>query len=611
MRKILYLLPVAAFFVSCVADSIQEELSTSQGQHGVCLFDASISEREGTRVVGEWGTDGILAEWESSDRIGVFAGDETQAAVFTVKELDGTNAVFEGETIADAASYLAFYPYSELLGREGTSLSGKMNFLQRYSSPGYGENRIGIQPDFFPMLAYSPTGAHSLSFRQMCAYIRVRVRASATLAGDTYLKSVILQGNDGEVLAGEGIRVAVAAADDASLNIRTGDPVLSVDASEQTYSAVALDLTDPDQPEGETNGSLLSQSEFTEFYIALPPQNFAKGCKLTFIDTRNRYMGTLTSKPFNAARAQFVTFRAGGGEKVFEYIADNALIWQDTPRLLLHANRQAESPSGYDLTGGSDANLANCYVITPSMLAAHPDGLFCFPAKSPVQSGTVYWDDLLLDTNDYMVFTVDKTMARTGGNAVIGYLDPATGLVKWSWHIWVVTDELFAKDQDYERQEGEQTLIYRMMDRNLGANDPTGSGDKSRSCLYQWGRKDPFSNATTVYGPEGNTLDMHSWPSCEGYTMIRYGMPRSAASRGIISTTAPWSSRSRIRRPTSPMPMRRIYRTPIRHGCAAMFRGIRTTVSGAPISRRRPWAPRPFCSRKAPSIPVRLGTASP
>ena len=80
MRKILYLLPVAAFFVSCVADSIQEELSTSQGQYGVCLFDASISEREGTRVVGEWGTDGILAEWESSDRIGVFAGDETQAA---------------------------------------------------------------------------------------------------------------------------------------------------------------------------------------------------------------------------------------------------------------------------------------------------------------------------------------------------------------------------------------------------------------------------------------------------------------------------------------------------------------------------------------------------
>lgn len=607
MRKILYLLPVAAFFVSCVADSIQEELSTSQGQHGVCLFDASISEREGTRVVGEWGTDGILAEWESSDRIGVFAGDETQAAVFTVKELDGTNAVFEGETIADAASYLAFYPYSELLGREGTSLSGKMNFLQRYSSPGYGENRIGIQPDFFPMLAYSPTGAHSLSFRQMCAYIRVRVRASATLAGDTYLKSVILQGNDGEVLAGEGIRVAVAAADDASLNIRTGDPVLSVDASEQTYSAVALDLTDPDQPEGETNGSLLSQSEFTEFYIALPPQNFAKGCKLTFIDTRNRYMGTLTSKPFNAARGQFVTFRAGGAEKVFEYIADNALIWQDTPRLLLHANRQAESPSGYDLTGGSDANLANCYVITPSMLAAHPDGLFCFPAKSPVQSGTVYWDDLLLDTNDYMVFTVDKTMARTGGNAVIGYLDPATGLVKWSWHIWVVTDELFAKDQDYERQEGEQTLIYRMMDRNLGANDPTGPVRVSTS----GGARTPSRMLRPCTAPRAIRWTCTRGPVARGIPSIRYGMPRSAASRGIISTTAPWSSRSRIRRPTSPMPMRRIYRTPIRHGCAAMFRGIGTTVSGAPISRRRPWAPRPFCSRKAPSIPVRQGTASP
>lgn len=518
-KNLLFSTFIVLSICSCATDDTQREALSQKGKIVPYVFNAIISESEQTRVSGTWGSGSIRVEWEPTDRIGVFAGDETQAALFTVKELDGTEAVFEGETLPDAVTYLAFYPYSELLGREGNSLVGKMNFLQRYFSPGYGENQIGIRPDFFPMLAYASAGGQNLAFRQMCAYIRVRIRASADVSGNVYLKSVILQGNDGEVLAGERIQVAVAAADDASLNIRTGDPVLSIDPSEQTYSAVALDLTDSEHPADETNGILLSQSEFTEFYIALPPQQFAKGCRLTFIDTRNRYMGTLTSKPFAASRAQFVTFRGGGEEKVFEYVADNALIWQDTPKLLLHTNRQTEAPSGYDLTNGSDANLANCYVITPSMLEAQPDGLFYFPAKSPVQSGATYWDDLLLNTTDYIAFTVDKTAARTGGNAVVGYIDPVTGLVKWSWHIWIVTDELFAKDQDYERMNGDQRLLFRMMDRNLGANDPTGSGNRARSCLYQWGRKDPFSNSTTVYGPEGNTLDMHSWPSCEGYTI--------------------------------------------------------------------------------------------
>ena len=115
------------------------------------------------------------------------------------------------------------------------------------------------------------------------------------------------------MLAGEGIRVAVAAADDASLNIRTGDPVLSVDASEQTYSAVALDLTDP-RPAGGARRTAVSQSEFTEFYIALPPQNFAKGA-----NDLHRHSQPVHGHPdfetLQAARAQFVTFRAGGGEK--------------------------------------------------------------------------------------------------------------------------------------------------------------------------------------------------------------------------------------------------------------------------------------------------------
>ena len=105
MRKnLLFSTFIVLSICSCATDDTQREALSQKGKIVPYVFNAIISESEQTRVSGTWGSGSIRVEWEPTDRIGVFAGDEAQAALFTVKELDGTEAVFEGETLPDAVT---------------------------------------------------------------------------------------------------------------------------------------------------------------------------------------------------------------------------------------------------------------------------------------------------------------------------------------------------------------------------------------------------------------------------------------------------------------------------------------------------------------------------
>lgn len=82
------------------------------------------------------------------------------------------------------------------------------------------------------------------------------------------------------------------------------------------------------------------------------------------------------------------------------------------------------------------------------------------------------------------VFKDDYVYFRTGkieGNAVIA-VRSAAGDIMWSWHIWVLADEV-------QTEEGNG---LQWMDRNLGALNNTPADRNNRGMMYQWGRKDPF-----------------------------------------------------------------------------------------------------------------------
>ena len=79
------------------------------------------------------------------------------------------------------------------------------------------------------------------------------------------------------------------------------------------------------------------------------------------------------------------------------------------------------------------------------------------------------------------------------GNILLAAKD-ADGNILWSWHLWI-TDK--PKEHNYINYEGK---IYTVMDRNIGATRADrGSGEQwreSSGMVYQWGRKDPFHDAT-------------------------------------------------------------------------------------------------------------------
>lgn len=88
---------------------------------------------------------------------------------------------------------------------------------------------------------------------------------------------------------------------------------------------------------------------------------------------------------------------------------------------------------------------------------------------------------------DWLGFEVPSSFKE--GNALLAAMD-AEGKILWSWHIWLVADEIV--QHEYSNGAGV------MMDRNLGAVSAERGDAGALGLLYQWGRKDPFLGVSDV-----------------------------------------------------------------------------------------------------------------
>ena len=156
------------------------------------------------------------------------------------------------------------------------------------------------------------------------------------------------------------------------------------------------------------------------------------------------------------------------------------------------------------LSDGTDLSTkgsANCYIISKS-------GTYTFPtvkgnsaeSVGAVASADVLWESFGTDVTPMIGDLVSKVSYSDGiiafhtshpfkeGNAVIAARD-AAGTILWSWHIWL-TDH--PQGQEYFNNAG------TMMDRNLGATSAIPGDVGALGLLYQWGRKDPFLNSSSI-----------------------------------------------------------------------------------------------------------------
>lgn len=477
MRKALFCVS-ALLLAACQ----QEELMPVEDRN----FTATIEEFDAATKTSLNSSNSVV--WSRNDMIAIFQGN-TMPSLFQVPSAStgSTTATFE-EVVSDKRggaipANVALYPYSSSL---------ECSFQQNSAG-----NKYVIDNVVFPEeQAYQKTsfanGAFvmaavtkdlkdkKLKFRNVSGALRLKVK------GDVTLKSIAINGNSGEILAG-----------DASVTV-SGDAAPSVKMFSGGSKIVILDCE---------SGIRLSETAAVEFIIALPPTIFSKGFTVTLIDTEGNHSEHKTQKTNTVNRSKILNM----------------------PEIVFGQAAGELEPEG--CTDISEQGTANCYIIS----AAGDYSFSAVKGNSTQPVGTVASVEVLWETFGTSVapdqgdlisevaYTEGKILLRTPlkfreGNAVIAAKN-YSGTILWSWHIWL-TDK--PSSHIYANQAG------TMMDRNLGATSATPGDVEALGLLYQWGRKDPFLGCSTILvnnAPISNEASSTIfWPSAVS----------SDASRGTI-----------------------------------------------------------------------------
>ena len=276
MKKLLLFAAAATMFAACSKDTTEDINVLHDGILRVSFSedDSRVQLDENSRTV-----------WNEGDLISVFnktTGNECWRFDGKTGDSVGTiSKVSESAGGSAIGKIFAVYPYAEsnTVSADGT-ITTEIPATQKYCADSYGVgNNI--------MIASSESG--DLAFKNALGWIKIRLSGTGTV------KSLVLEGNDGETLTG-------TATIDAGLAVS-----LAADASK----SLTLDC-------GE--GVALS-SDPTAFYFAVVPQVFEKGITVTAHYSDGSTFEKSTDKPITVERNHIVPMT-----EIITSIPDNE-IW--------------------------------------------------------------------------------------------------------------------------------------------------------------------------------------------------------------------------------------------------------------------------------------------
>lgn len=286
--------------------------------------------------------------------------------------------------------------------------------------------------------------AEEMTFRNLCGLLRFGV------SGSQELRSVVFKAIGGEALCGP-----------AEVSISGEEPELTMTGNGNTITM--------------TVETLLTEEAQT-FYLPLPPGEYS-GFEITLSD-------------------------ATGDEYTFAYDETATVIERgvvtDFPIEIEYLDLLDRRADPLDAGG-----TANCYMVTAPgtyYFDCTVKGSTTEPVGEAATAHIVWCEkegqisDLSIEDGK-LVFTA----GAEAGNTVVAVSD-AEGTVLWSWHIWCTGGET-PVDKTIINDTGK---TIQVMDRNLGAWSVTGW----QATLYQWGRKDPFTNAEDVF-VDGESTDIY------------------------------------------------------------------------------------------------------
>ncbi len=279
MKKIILLSIGIALSVACQ----QETTPESPVQKSDAEFVASLESFDSPTKTSMTEDNGIV--WTKGDQIALFRG-ATVADTYQVKDqCDGAaSGIFDlitdnsGESSSgmENPTNIAVYPFSEGLGCSSATVTDGGISTTAYTISGFQFPSIQqYQANSFPQESFamvavtSSMSDHNLRFRNVNGALKLQLR------GKCVVKSIKLEGNDNEKLAGA-----------SSITAYPGTTVPSIKFSSEASGTITLDC-------GE--GVQLDPAVPTIFIISVPPTVFSQGFTVTVVDTEGNEMPVTAS----------------------------------------------------------------------------------------------------------------------------------------------------------------------------------------------------------------------------------------------------------------------------------------------------------------------------
>ena len=255
MKKLTYTLSISFLLLvnSCTNDL---EITMNEKQLSFSSINASMADLPTSRTHLE--NDGRVV-WEVNDQVGIFSDTQTEPVLFTCASVDDSKASFTSNNEVSGNNFYAFYPY-ENSNVEDDEWTYTLSSNTQYTPGTYFRQS--------PMIAKSNT--NNFKFKHTCGIIRF------SITGTQSIQSLVLEGNNGEIIAGTGI-----------VDLNSEIPVFTI-PSDASDASTSINMS--------VNGVQLSETG-TDFYFIVPEVEFSKGLRLTinYFDENGAFHYTIKS----------------------------------------------------------------------------------------------------------------------------------------------------------------------------------------------------------------------------------------------------------------------------------------------------------------------------
>jgi len=295
MKRFFLFALVASVLAACSTDTTQDltpEIPTVPTQL-YASFDGQDARVE---------LQGRTMVWTAGDLVSVFylsnGNDKWAFQGSTGDERGSLMKVAAGEATSATSRVVAVYPYSDTYSIDPATLVVRASLSAEQS---YLKDSFGVGSS---ILVSSGETDH-LVFKNVCGWLKLQFAG----ADAKRVEKITLQGNDGEQVAGD---IYINSSDGSCVTASASD---AASADDVILTSVTLDCG---------SGVELNGESPTSFYIALPPQTFAKGLTATAVCADGTQMTKTTPKQVVVKRGHIVPM-----EEV-KYAATNVIYYTST-----------------------------------------------------------------------------------------------------------------------------------------------------------------------------------------------------------------------------------------------------------------------------------------